>query len=135
MEMHMKYKKITPKHVKSQIFRNWIQKWIISSTQLKHCCDILWQNFDVIYLLYLAEQKSFTKDKMFNVLHENHFIILELKFWKLILYAKTAPSLLYSFAWLISTLTNTMYDPWIFSLENNLSKKHSRQNYLVYTCT
>lgn len=42
--------KYTPKHVKSEIFRNWIHNGIISSTQIKHCCDILWQNFDVINL-------------------------------------------------------------------------------------
>lgn len=131
MEIH-EIQKNTPKHVKSQIFRNWIQKWIISSTQLKHCCDILWQNFDVIYLLYLAEQKHLQKIRCLMFYMKTISKFIELKFWKLILQPK---QLLLYFILSLGWYQLYKYVPWIFSLENNLSKKHSRQNYLVYTCT
>lgn len=127
--------KNTPKHVKSQIFRNWIQKWIISSTQLSIVVTfygkiLMWYTCS-IWLNRNHLQKI--RCLMFYMKTISKFI--ELKFWKLILQPKQL--LLYfilSLGW-YQLLTNTMYVPWIFSLENNSSKKHSRQNYLVYTCT
>lgn len=105
------------------------------SEQIKHGCDILLAKLYVIYPQYLVEQKSCTKDEMFNYLpymwttiHSSENLFHMPKHFLL--------------CFILSPGCYQLYQRCPFNLfsecsncKKNLNKRHSKQYYLVYTCT